>query len=150
MPNKCSSILTQFETPLCVDKTHRHDRTRISQLSRADNIQRRCSEVGFDWPDTVPVIEKIKEELDEVQEAQANPNKGQQDIEEELGDLLFACVNLCRHLKVEPELAITQASDKFIKRFQHIEAHLQSRDLVLQEQSLTTLEDLWVKAKKEN
>jgi ATP diphosphatase len=147
--NKDVSILAEF-TLRNDSAGHVNDKSgeTMSQLQRSDFIQRRCSQFGFDWPDEAPVIDKIKEELAEVQEAQNNPAKGQQDIEEELGDLLFACVNLCRHLNVNPEKAITLANEKFIKRFQYIESELWEQGLQLENQNLSALEALWVKAKK--
>lgn len=114
-----------------------------SQLHKANEIQRQCSLVGFDWPDEQPVFNKIIEELEEVKEAIANTNKNKADIEEELGDLLFACVNLCRHLQVLPDNAIFRANQKFIKRFQQIELILHSEGKKTEEQTLESLEALW-------
>jgi uncharacterized protein YabN with tetrapyrrole methylase and pyrophosphatase domain len=135
------SILAEFDIPAYLTQSN------LSQLQISKLIQQKCSEVGFDWPDEAPVIEKIKEELEEVKEALANPTKGYADIEEELGDLLFACVNLCRHLDVSPELAITLANQKFVKRFQFIETNVLSKGERLEEQSFDSLAALWVEAK---
>jgi uncharacterized protein YabN with tetrapyrrole methylase and pyrophosphatase domain len=76
-----------------------------------------------------------------------NPTKAQADVEEELGDLLFACVNLCRHLDVSPERAITLANKKFIKRFQFIETSLHFQGEQVEQQSIDSLAALWEEAK---
>lgn len=114
-----------------------------SQLEKANEIQRHCSLVGFDWPSQEPVFDKVIEELEEVKEAIANSSKNKEDVEEELGDLLFACVNLCRHLHISPDNAIYLANQKFIKRFQQIEFILQSEGEKTEEQSLERLDELW-------
>ena len=114
-----------------------------SQLQRAYDIQGQCALVGFDWPDAQAVFDKVIEELKEVQEAIANSSKNQEDVEEELGDLLFTCVNLCRHLQISPDSAIYVANQKFIKRFQQIEFILKSEGEKTEEQSLERLDALW-------
>ena len=114
-----------------------------SQLNKANEIQRQCASVGFDWPNAEPVFDKVIEELQEVKEAISNSTKNKEDVEEELGDLLFACVNLCRHLQISPDNAIYLANQKFIKRFQQIELILQSDGEKTEEQSLERLEELW-------
>ncbi len=89
----------------------------LPALLRAEKLQKRAARTGFDWPDTVGVVAKIVEELDEVQAA-ATPAER----EDEVGDLLFACVNLARHLKVDPEVALRGANAKFERRFRRMEA----------------------------
>lgn len=79
----------------------------------------KAGSVGFDWEETEPIYDKIAEETAEVKEAVKNGNADE--IEEEYGDLLFAVVNLGRHLKVTPEIALTKASDKFVNRFKEME-----------------------------
>jgi ATP diphosphatase len=88
----------------------------LPALLRAEKLQKRAARTGFDWPDTVCVIDKIVEELDEVRAA-AN----QAEREEEVGDLLFAVVNLARHLKVDPEEALRKGNRKFDRRFRAME-----------------------------
>lgn len=114
-----------------------------SQLNKANEIQQQCSLVGFDWPNEEPVFDKVIEELEEVKEAIVNSNKNKEDVEEELGDLLFACVNLCRHLHISPDNAIYLANQKFIKRFQQIESILLSEGENVEDQSLERLNALW-------
>ena len=86
-------------------------------LARAAKIQRRASQVGFDWTEAPPVVEKVAEELEELREVLADPEAAGA----ELGDLLFACVNLARHLEVDPETALRQATAKFCDRFRIME-----------------------------
>ncbi|CAN5199854.1 nucleoside triphosphate pyrophosphohydrolase [soil metagenome] len=88
----------------------------LPALLRAEKLQKRAARTGFDWPDTVGVVAKIHEELDEVAGA-ATPAEQ----EEEIGDLLFAVVNLARHLKVDPEVALRGANAKFERRFRGME-----------------------------
>lgn len=136
-----TSILSEF-----VDATNNKVQVN-SPLFKANAIQQKCALVGFDWPNEQPVLDKVLEELDEVKEAIVNPSKDKTDIEEELGDLLFACVNLCRHLQVSPDKAIHLANQKFIKRFQQIELILHAQGKETKEQSLENLEALWMLVK---
>ncbi len=76
----------------------------LPALSRAAKLQKRAAQVGFDWPEALPVVDKVREELDEVLEAMAEGDEGA--VGEEVGDLLFVVVNLARHLKVDPEAAL--------------------------------------------
>ena len=116
-------------------------------LTRAAKIQKRCATVGFDWPDTEGVFAKIQEEILEVQDELAKPQIDEQALEEELGDLLFATVNLLRKLKKDPETMLRRANDKFEQRFSYIEAHLNGKGLSLQQASLEEMEKLWQQAK---
>jgi len=111
----------------------------LPALMRAEKLQRRAARVGFDWPEVGGVIAKIREELDEVEAALDTP-----DFAEEMGDLLFAVVNLARFKGVDPEEALRQANRKFTRRFQYIEQKLGSR---MKESSLETMEALWNEAK---
>lgn len=98
----------------------------LPALSRAIKVQRRAARAGFDWSDYRGVVDKIQEELDEVKAelAERNPLR----IEEELGDLIFSCVNLCRHFEVDAERALHKASRKFEGRFSVIEDLLETRN----------------------
>ncbi|KWS94526.1 nucleoside triphosphate pyrophosphohydrolase [Pseudomonas syringae] len=86
----------------------------LPALSRAAKLQKRASQVGFDWPAALPVVDKVREELDEILEAMVDNDA--EGIAEEVGDLLFSVVNLARHLKVDPETALRSANSKFMHR----------------------------------
>ncbi|WP_421684323.1 nucleoside triphosphate pyrophosphohydrolase [Stutzerimonas urumqiensis] len=118
----------------------------LPALSRATKLQKRAATVGFDWPDALPVVDKVREELDEVLEAMSEADAPA--IAEEVGDLLFVVVNLARHLKVDPEHALRQANRKFERRFRFIEQALRASGRGIADSDLDTLEALWVEAKK--
>jgi ATP diphosphatase len=91
-------------------------------LMRAVKLQRRAERVGFDWPKIEPVVDKITEELGEVMAELADPQNIDKDaVEAEMGDLLFACVNLARHLNIDPETALRRTNGKFEARFRNVE-----------------------------
>ena len=117
----------------------------LPALVRAAKLQRRAARVGFDWPDVEGVIAKVREELAELEselQADAVPER----LAEELGDLLFSCVNLARHLIVEPEAALRTANLKFEQRFSHIEAVLQASGGI-EQASLQEMDAAWEAAK---
>lgn len=114
----------------------------LPELKRAQKIQKRVAKVGFDWPDVAPVWDKISEETQEVKQAAESGNEAH--LEEELGDLLFAVVNLTRHYGVDADIALRKANHKFTKRFQKVES---SCDKPMQEYSLQELETRWQTAK---
>jgi len=119
----------------------------LPALSRAAKLQKRAAQVGFDWPEALPVIDKVREELDEVLEAMAgNDNEG---IHEEIGDLLFVVVNLARHLKVDPENALRAANGKFERRFRFIEQALRNSGRPIEDCSLEEMDALWGEAKRQ-
>ena len=110
----------------------------LPALERAAKLQRRAARVGFDWPDTQGPRAKIDEELAELDAESEHPR-----MLDELGDLLFAVVNLARHLNIEPEAALREANAKFEMRFRAIERAPGFADLSLEEK-----ERLWVAAKE--
>ncbi len=118
----------------------------LPALNRAGKLQKRAAQVGFDWPDALPVVDKVREELDEVLEAMASGDAAAQG--EELGDLLFAVCNLARHLKVDPEQALRAANHKFERRFRHIEQALRDAQQDFAACSLEQLDALWCEAKQ--
>ena len=119
----------------------------LPALKRAEKLGKRASRAGFDWPDRKGVHEKIGEELDELQDAIGS--RDARHIEEELGDALFAVVNLARHLDVDPEKALAGANTKFERRFRVMEADIQASDLKMSKMSLERLDQFWRKAKRE-
>jgi ATP diphosphatase len=118
----------------------------LPALSRAAKLQKRAAQVGFDWPEALPVVDKLREELDEVLEAMSENDA--EAIAEEVGDLLFVAVNLARHLKVDPETALRAANNKFERRFHYIEQALRDAGRPIENCSLEELDALWGEAKK--
>jgi nucleoside triphosphate diphosphatase len=114
-------------------------------LMRAEKLQRRAADVGFDWPQADPVFDKIAEELTEVREAVAAGDLAH--IAEEIGDLQFAVVNLARHLKVEPEPAMQAANRKFERRFRAVEKTLSDRGVAVEDASLELMDEIWDQVK---
>lgn len=112
-------------------------------LSVSKRISEQAASVGFDWPDAKQIHEKIQEELDEILKARTDQEKC-----EECGDLLFAAVNLCRHLRVHPELALKAANRKFTERFRFMEAKVKEAQQEIGSHSLEELEALWQQSKK--
>jgi MazG family protein len=117
----------------------------LPALKRAQKLGKRAGTVGFDWPDRQGVRDKIHEELDELEEAVGS--RSVSSIEEEFGDLLFAVVNLARHLNVDPEKALTSANYKFERRFRDMESAVRKDGKVLNGQSLESLDKEWRAAK---
>jgi len=118
----------------------------LPALSRAAKLQKRAAGVGFDWPEALPVVDKLHEELSEVLEAMSENDP--QAIAEEIGDLLFVVVNLARHLKVDPENALRAANGKFERRFRFIEQALRDAGRSPESCDLEELDALWDAAKK--
>ena len=118
----------------------------LPALQRAQKLGARASRVGFDWPDRRGVQLKIQEELDELEDAVGTRDDSH--IEDEFGDLLFAVVNLARHLEVDAEKALTAANRKFERRFRAMEEALAGAGRKLERQNLEVLEQYWRKAKK--
>ena len=113
-------------------------------LIRAEKLQKKAAKVGFDWENAQGALEKVEEELDEVKRAVA----GDGDPEEEIGDLLFAAVNVARHLKVDPERAMEKTCNKFIRRFADMEQQAKEENKALSGLSLAELDTLWNRSKE--
>ncbi len=118
----------------------------LPALSRAKKLQQRAARVGFDWPEIAPVFDKIAEEIVELK-AEIAHHAEHERIEDELGDLLFAVVNLARRLEADPEQALRQACRKFERRFRAVEAALTARGRNLAACSLAEMEAEWQKIK---
>lgn len=114
-------------------------------LIRAEKLQKKAAKVGFDWENAQGAFDKVSEEIDELKQAV----DGNGDAEEELGDLLFAVVNVARHLKVDPERALEKTCNKFISRFASMERQACGENKKLADLSLSELDALWDKAKQE-
>ncbi|MCB1876567.1 MAG: nucleoside triphosphate pyrophosphohydrolase [Chromatiales bacterium] len=116
-------------------------------LTRAEKLQRRAARVGFDWPDVQGVLAKLREEAGELEEAVLQA-QGRDRAEEELGDILFTCANLARHLGVDAEAAIRGANTRFEQRFRAVEFALKAMGSSPQQADLATMDALWNQAKK--
>lgn len=114
-------------------------------LMRAEKIQKKAAKVGFDWDEPLDVLDKIEEEIQELKDALQGGI--QAELEDELGDLLFATVNLARFIEVDPELALDQATAKFTERFHLVEAYAKEEGLDLNDLDLDGLNLLWDRAK---
>ncbi|CAH1044273.1 nucleoside triphosphate pyrophosphohydrolase [Halomonas sp. TD01] len=131
----------QQNTPSVLDDVPR----TLPALSRAAKLSKRAARVGFDWPDARGVLDKIREELAEVEEALAEGN--QQHAQEEVGDLLFAVTNLARTLGADPEQCLRTTNTKFERRFRYVERELAADARPLTDASLDEMEAHWQAAK---
>lgn len=119
----------------------------LPAIERARKLQKRAAQNGFDWTEVGPVLAKLKEEVQEFEEALASGDKDR--MSDELGDVLFATVNLARHSDIEPEVALRSANRRFEKRFQWIEGRLAEQGKSLKATKLEELDALWDQAKAE-
>ena len=116
--------------------------SQLPALLRAEKMQSKAAQVGFDWPDTDGAIDKLWEEIDELTKAETAP-----EVEEEMGDVFFALVNVSRLKGIDPEAALQKSNDKFLRRFNYIEETIKSQGRALEEFSLEQLDALWDEAK---
>ncbi|SLN16087.1 Nucleoside triphosphate pyrophosphohydrolase [Roseovarius albus] len=119
----------------------------LPALLRAVKLQKRAARVGFDWPETTQVLDKIAEEVAELKDASANSTPDH--VEEEFGDLLFVMANLARHMNIDPESALRRANAKFTRRFERIEALLAQSGKAPHDSDLEEMDALWDQAKAE-
>lgn len=116
-------------------------------MTRAYALQNRAATVGFDWNETESVLEKIEEEIKELRH-EIQSGQSSEKIMAELGDVLFACVNLARHTNINPETALRYTNRKFELRFRYIEQNLTARNQELSDASMEEMEALWQEAKR--
>lgn len=149
-----AQIKANWENEKSKERSDKHEKQDLSiladipknlpALSQAAKIQKRCAHVGFDWNNIDDVFAKIEEEVVEVKnELHHNPTA----LAEELGDLMFAVVNLCRHVKADPEQLLRAANQKFTRRFEGVEAQVKGSGKTFNEHKLETLEVYWQKVK---
>ncbi len=120
----------------------------LPALSQAAKIQKRCAHVGFDWHDIKDVFSKIEEEVEEVYDELNKDQINKDALAEELGDLMFAAVNLCRHAKEDPETLLRRANHKFTKRFNGVEEQVSKSGKAITEHDLDELEAYWCNVKQ--
>ncbi|MCS3405664.1 nucleoside triphosphate pyrophosphohydrolase [Serratia sp. AKBS12] len=120
----------------------------LPALMKAHKIQKRCASVGFDWHTLGPVLDKVYEEIDEVMHEAQQAVVDQQKLEEEIGDLLFATVNLSRHLGHKAETALQSANRKFERRFRQVETLIAQQGLTTSQATLEQMEQAWQQVKK--
>ena len=121
----------------------------LPSLLRAAKLQKRCAKVGFDWSELEPTIQKVEEELQEVRDEVSKQPQNPQAIEEEIGDLLFASVNVARHLKLNPEEALRKANLKFERRFRQVEQSILASGRQLEQVSLAEMDLIWDQVKQQ-
>lgn len=119
----------------------------LPALTRAVKLQKRAAEVGFDWPNLKPVIEKAEEEIAELKGAIAIKDEGNSKRVAEFGDLLFVMANIARHLRIDPEAALRDANAKFVRRFRSIEEALAKEGRRPEDATLEEMDQLWDEAK---
>jgi MazG family protein len=115
----------------------------LPPLEMANEIQKKIQKVGFDWPEKQGVIDKIKEELDEVIEADSAPNRCQNDVELEIGDLLFSVVNYARYLHISPSVALHRSNEKMQRRFNALSTLCKEREIDLTKDNFRIMDSIW-------
>ena len=116
-----------------------------SAMYRARQIQKEAASFGFDWPDINPVFDKLEEELAELKYAFSTGDSNA--ISDELGDLMFVCVNLARHARVNAEMSLRNTNQKFLRRFAYVQQRMQDAGIEMNQQQLETMEQFWQESK---
>ncbi len=119
----------------------------LPALTRAFKVQKKAADMGFDWTEISAAFDKVTEEQAELREQCAEETVSTQRIEEEMGDLLFSCVNVARFLDIDPESSLNYTIDKFMRRFRHIEERATALGRNLEDMSLNEMDELWEEAK---
>ena len=119
----------------------------LPAMLRAEKLQKRAAQVGFDWDKPAPVLAKVEEEVSELKQAMDQPQHHAR-LQDEVGDLFFAAINLARHLDINPETALRKANNKFEQRFRFIQTTLEEEGHDLETASMEKMEELWEQAKK--
>ena len=120
----------------------------LPAMQRAEKLQKRAAQVGFDWDKPAPVLAKVEEEVHELKQAMDQPQHRAR-LQDEIGDIFFAAINLARHLDINPETALREANNKFEQRFRFIQTTLEEEGQDLETASTERMEELWEQAKKQ-
>ena len=139
------AIKAQEKKPKDTRNTFADIPASLPPILKAKKIQKKASKKGFDWKESIDVIEKVEEELKELKHEIQQNNK--ENSQEELGDLLFSIVNLSRHLEIDASEAINQANHKFVKRFRLMEEEIAKDNQKIGNLNLDELEEFWLKIK---
>lgn len=127
----------------------------VSLMEKAMNLQAKAAEFGFDWLTIEPIFEKLQEEIDELKyelrqlSLKDHDKKNHHRLQDELGDVLFCCMNLARFLKVDPEKALQSTNEKFERRFNFIESNVAQQGKKMQDLTLEELDQVWDLAKEQ-
>lgn len=121
----------------------------LPALVRANKLQKRAAKVGFDWEQPPAVLDKVREELDELERELSGSPVSERQVAEEMGDLLFSCVNLARHLGYDAESLLRDANGKFEKRFHRMEVLLRDQGVGLEQGDMSQMDRAWNRVKRE-
>jgi len=121
------------------------DSASLSAINRSNSLQNKAAEFGFDWPDIGCVVDKLEEETEELKQAVKSGNRDH--IIDELGDLLFVCVNIARHARVNVEMSLRGTNRKFINRFDYVSEQMKLDGLEMSQQQLERMEYFWQQSK---
>jgi MazG family protein len=147
-----AAVLEQWDAIKRVEKGHQNEGylhgvgNGLPGLMRAQKLQKKAARVGFDWPEMGPVVDKVREELAEVEEALESGESGR--VEEEIGDLFFSVVNLARKAGVQAEAVMAAANEKFIRRFHAMQSLLEQKGTSLDAADLEVMDAAWDEVKR--
>ena len=116
-----------------------------SAMYRARQLQKHAAEFGFDWPSITPVFDKLEEELAELRQAYASGDSAA--IADEVGDVMFVCINIARHARVNAEMALRQTNQKFVRRFEYVTRQMEAAGVDMEQHELERMEQFWQDAK---
>ncbi len=122
-----------------------HHRWHPRAIYRARQIQKDAAAFGFDWPDISPVFDKLEEELAELKHAFSTGDS--QAISDEIGDLMFVCINLARHARVNAEMSLRNTNQKFLRRFAYVQQQMSDAGIEMDQQQLEQMEHFWQESK---
>ncbi len=155
-PKTIDKVLEKWENIKVIEKQEKTHASRLERvpkalpaLTRAFKVQKKAADVGFDWDDVSEAFAKVTEERTELLKLCKEPDPKKTRLEDEMGDLLFSCVNVARFLDIDPESALSGTTDKFMRRFRFIEEAAQTLGKRLEDMSLDEMDKLWEEAKRQ-